>query len=110
MLSPLESTHDIAGVARQRHRKTAKQYEVIPDGGVAFIVQACGREAWTLDRLAEAGGKGVTPLERPAPRWSGYVYALRRKGVPIETIRQPHKGDYPGQHGRYVLGAEVRRV
>jgi hypothetical protein len=110
MLSPKESPQQIAGVSPKRHRKTAQQYEVIPELGAAFIVHASGREAWTLDRLVEAGRIGVTPIERPAPRWSGYVCALRRKGVPIQTIREPHKGDYPGQHGRYVLGAEVRRV
>lgn len=110
MLSPKESPRLIAGVSPKRHRKTARKYEVIPELGAPFMVHASGREAWTLDRLVEAGRIGVTPIERPAPRWSGYVCALRRKGVPIQTMREPHKGDYPGQHGRYVLGAEVRRV
>ncbi len=66
-----------------------------------------GREAWTLDKLAKAGESGVTPIERPAPRWSHYVYSLRGQGVEIETIREKHKGPYPGTHARYRLASKV---
>lgn len=69
-----------------------------------------GRDAWTLARLIEAGERGVTPIERPAPRWSGYVHRLRQAGLTIETIREPHSGTYPGQHARYVLRTPVRVV
>ncbi len=62
-----------------------------------------GRDAWTLDRLIKAGKGGVTPLEYPAPRWSGYVFNLRKLGLRITTIREKHGGSFSGQHGRYVL-------
>lgn len=62
-----------------------------------------GREAWTLACLMEAGEKGVTPLDRPAPRWSGYVYSLRKRGLVVDTLDERHAGPYPGAHGRYVL-------
>lgn len=62
-----------------------------------------GREAWTLACLMEAGESGLTPLDRPAPRWSGYVHALRRRGLDIDTVDERHAGPYPGAHGRYVL-------
>lgn len=62
-----------------------------------------GREAWTLRELLDAGQTGVTPNERPAPRWSGYVYRLRKRGLTIETLREGHAGAYAGRHGRYVL-------
>ncbi len=62
-----------------------------------------GREAWTLACLIEAGASGLTPLDRPAPRWSGYVYALRKHGLVIETVDERHSGPYPGAHGRYIL-------
>ncbi len=62
-----------------------------------------GREAWTLSCLVEAGERGLTPLDRPAPRWSGYVYALRKRGLAIETVDERHSGPYPGAHGRYIL-------
>ena len=65
------------------------------------------REAWTLHALVEAGDRGVTVRERPAPRWSGYVLALRRKGVPVETVPETHGGAFPGRHGRYRLAVAV---
>lgn len=69
--------------------------------GTRFIVK--GREAWTLKVLIEAGLIGITPLERPAPRWSSYVHKLRKRGLDIETQREGHDGAYAGRHGRYVL-------
>lgn len=67
-----------------------------------------GREAWTLAQLNNAGKKGVTPIERPAPRWSHYVMMLRRAGLDIETIHEKHGGTFAGTHGRYVLHTPVR--
>lgn len=67
-----------------------------------------GRYAWTLDALILAGEKGVTPIERPAPRWSHYVDILRdREGLVIETIEEKHGGSFKGWHGRYVLRSPV---
>ncbi len=66
-----------------------------------------GREAFTLDALIESGPNGIRPIDRPAPRWSGYVHKLRQAGLFIETVREPHGGDFPGRHGRYVLHTEV---
>jgi len=62
-----------------------------------------GRDAWTLHRLYEAGDKGCTPLEYPAPRWSAYVFKLRKLGLIIQTVRERHGGSFSGEHGRYVL-------
>ncbi len=66
-----------------------------------------GRFAWALREMIRAGSRGVTPIEQPAPRWSHYIYRLRREGVPIRTIPEKHAGAFPGQHGRYVLSAPV---
>jgi hypothetical protein len=62
-----------------------------------------GREAWTLACLMDVGERGVTPLDRPAPRWSAYVHSLRKRGLVIDTLDERHTGPYPGAHGRYVL-------
>ncbi len=62
-----------------------------------------GREAWTLAHLIGAGETGIIPLDRPAPRWSAYVHSLRKRGLEIDTIDEPHAGPYSGTHGRYVL-------
>ena len=67
-----------------------------------------GREAWALARLIEAGDKGVTPLQYPAPRWSAYVFKLRQAGLVIETVHEAHFGPFAGHHGRYVLRTIVR--
>ena len=50
---------------------------------------------------APAAGKcGVTPIDMPGPRWSGYVHNLRRMGLVIETIHESHGGPFPGNHAR----------
>ncbi|MCA3596225.1 MAG: hypothetical protein IOC63_20270 [Methylobacterium sp.] len=69
-----------------------------------------GRYAWTLARLIEAGARGVTPIERPAPRWSHYVMILRREGLNIETLDIPNSGPFKGTHGRYVLRTPCRII
>ena len=69
-----------------------------------------GREHWAADELIKAGPVGVTPIERPAPRWSAYVFDLRRMGISIETIHEPHGGAYPGNHARYVLRTPLEPV
>jgi hypothetical protein len=44
-----------------------------------------GRKAWALDALITAGFIGLTTLENPAPRWSHYIWLLRRDGFLIES-------------------------
>ena len=84
-------------------------YHIQPEGDEPFTIYAKGRDAWALDRLSEAGPKGCTPIEQPAPRWSSYVFNLRKQRVPIETLHEPHEGEFSGTHGRYVLRAVVRK-
>src|SRR5688572_8473158 len=69
-----------------------------------------GRFAWALHELIEAGAKGCTPIDRPAPRWSHYVHRLRRDGVAIETVEEKHGGPFSGRHGRYRLSSNVQVV
>jgi hypothetical protein len=76
----------------------------LPDGSQQSFV---GREAWTLRHLVNAGLTGVTTIDHPAPRWSHYVYKLRKAGLAISTDYEGHKGDFPGTHGRYRLETPV---
>ena len=69
-----------------------------------------GRDAWALGELISAGLAGVTPIERPAPRWSHYVYKLRRAGIHVETVDEPHGGAFAGHHARYLLKGALRVV
>ena len=89
--------------------KTGGLYHITPESGDTFAIHAKGREAWALDRLRAAGRKGCTPITEPAPRWSAYIHKLRERGVPIETLTEPHGGEFAGHHGRYVLRADVRK-
>lgn len=91
-----------------RDAKRAGLYQIHPEGGGGpFTVTVKGREAWALDRLAEAGSQGCTPITEPAPRWSAYVHRLRQRGVPIDTLHEPHGGEFSGTHARYILRARV---
>mgnify|MGYP005984461545 CR=1 FL=1 len=67
-----------------------------------------GRLGWTMHHLALAGPRGLSTLEGPAPRWSGYVHDLRKLGIPIETEMEPHEGAYKGHHARYRLACAVK--
>ena len=66
-----------------------------------------GRQAWALDALIRAGAIGCTPIATPGPRWSDYVFKLRRDGVAVETIDEGHGGAFRGTHARYVLRTSV---
>ena len=69
-----------------------------------------GRMAWALLRLVEAGPAGLTTLKQPAPRWSDYIFKLRKAGISIETETESHAGQFAGHHGRYRLLTSVRIV
>jgi hypothetical protein len=64
-------------------------------GDAGPVREVRGRYAWTLGQLLDSGERGVTPIERPAPRWSHYVHILRRQGLEIETVEERHVGPYP---------------
>src|SRR5690606_34989591 len=72
-------------------------------GATPFRVMVSGRVAWTILSLIAAGRKGCTPITRPAPRWSDYVFKARGLGFTIETIHEGHDGPFAGHHGRYIL-------
>jgi hypothetical protein len=80
---------------------------LLPDGGLITIR---GRDAWALLCLLDAGPKGCTPIDHPGPRWSAYVFNLRRAGLVIETLHESHAGPFAGTHARYVLRSEIEIV
>ena len=112
-LSPIDS-NGARCVPRERNRRkgdavmkrlslTVKILHVVPPANKTVI----GRDAWALQELISAGDRGCTPIENPGPRWSGYIHNLRQMGFRIDTIREPHAGEFPGQHARYVLRSRV---
>ena len=82
-------------------------YFVQSDSETDFSISVCGRDRWALERLIQAKERGCTPIDEPAPRWSGYVHNLRQMGVLIETVNEKHYGPFAGTHARYVLRCHV---
>ena len=81
---------------------------LLPDGKQ---VKVHGRDAWALLQLVNAGPNGCTPIDNPGPRWSGYVFNLKRNhGLAIVTYHEGHKGSFLGTHGRYVLVSDVQII
>jgi hypothetical protein len=79
------------------------------EGEDVRTITPAGRDAWALGELISAGAAGCTPIDHPGPRWSGYVFKLKRiYGLNIESITEMHGGDYAGKHARYVLRSKVQ--
>jgi len=95
-----------------RHAQVRREYDVMEgDGNTRRIIVRTKREIWALDELMKAGAFGCTPIDNPGPRWSGYVYKLKRNhGLSIQTVNEAHGGPFKGTHGRYVLRSTVRAV
>lgn len=85
-------------------KRLSVTFALKPDGAQQ---QVTGRDAWALLALRSAGKRGVTPIDTPGPRWSGYVFNLRRMGLTIETRYESHGEPFPGTHARYVLHSEI---
>ena len=84
------------------------QIHVTLEGGDApRTFKLKGRLGWAMAQLAKAGPHGITPIEHPAPRWSGYIHDLRNMGIPIDTEMVPHGGSYAGHHARYRLTCDA---
>jgi hypothetical protein len=79
---------------------------LLTDCGTRILVLS-GRDAWAMHELIRMGERGCTPIDNPAPRWSAYIFNLRKMGVTIETITEPHGGSFAGTHARYVLRSNV---
>jgi hypothetical protein len=74
-------------------------------------IRLVGRPAWLFDLLQCAGEQGVTTLQLPAGvRVSHYILILRRAGLVIESVREPHEGEFSGSHVRYVDRSGARII
>lgn len=78
------------------------------ENGIQILVLK-GREEWALSHLLAAGNGGCTPIDTPGPRWSDYVFKLKKRGIVIETVTEAHGGPYKGTHARYVLRSRIER-
>ena len=88
--------------------RTTVTVRIEPDGRE---IELSGRVAWMLRKLVEAGPRGLTTLDLQAgTRVSAHVFKLRRAGLSIGSKREPHGGEYPGQHSRYCLDTDVTLI
>lgn len=87
-----------------------RSFAVTNPGQEPFNVTLRGHNLWTMRRVITAGCIGCTPIDNPAPRWSGYVRNLREHGVAIDTLTEKHSGPFAGWHGRYVLLSRVEPI
>jgi hypothetical protein len=78
--------------------------------GSLRILELAGREEWALSHLLAAGDTGCTSISHPGPRWSDYVFKLRRRGIDIATLTEHHDGQFAGTHGRYILLSKIERL
>jgi hypothetical protein len=80
----------------------------LDDGTIRIFA---GRDAWTLRHLIAAGQAGLTTIDHPAPRWSHYVFRLRKAGLVISTVHEPHNtGLKPPSPTRRRRWHEVRTL
>jgi hypothetical protein len=87
-----------------------RHFEWTPEVGTLIYLAVPGRQGQALGELIHAGSEGITSLDAPAIRPSDSIFKLRRRGLAIETIYEPHGGEFPGSHGRYCLRSAVREV
>lgn len=95
------------GEGRRRAPTSALLLPPCFPGPGARYLDLQGRVAWALSQLHAAGEQGCTPIDTPGPRWSHYVYMLRREGIAVETVHETHGGTFSGHHARYVLRTPV---
>lgn len=88
-------------------RWTVASFTVRNPDAEPFTIAIRGRDRWALENLMQAGATGCTPIDRPGPRWSAYVFNLRGLGVLIDTNHEEHAGPFKGTHARYVLRSTV---
>jgi hypothetical protein len=93
---------------RVNHPKNDRQLHLIVELCDGRVIAFQGRDAWALNQLMAAGAAGCSTFDCPAPRWSSYVYRLRKLGTVIDTVREPHDGPFAGHHARYFLRTQIR--
>src|SRR6185437_1071317 len=68
------------------------------------------RAEFVLDELVTAGPAGLSKISYPGVNIGDAVLTCRKAGVQIETLHEPHGGEFAGHHARYVLRSRVVRL
>src|ERR1044071_8900120 len=105
---PLSQAGNLVSTGELPKRGRIRRNFRVFEGDQPRLVTIIGRDAWMLAKLVEAGSKGCTTLEQPAPRTSHYIWKLRHTyGIAIASIEEEHGGAYAGRHVRYILQHRV---
>lgn len=54
--------------------------------------------------------EGITSIDYPGVRVADAILKLRKAGVVVTTIHEPHGGEFAGRHARYILRSSVQRL
>ena len=100
----MENSKQTTKPINSNRRTDKRRISIANEGMENQTAVVTGRVLWALEALIDGP---CTPISRPAPRWSDYVFRLRNEGVVIETEFEPHGGQYPGTHAKYHLKSEI---
>ena len=100
----MDNTKHAINPTNSKRRTDKRQISIQNEGTETLETVVTGRVLWALEALIEGP---CTPISRPAPRWSDYVFRLRNEGVVIETEFESHGGQYPGTHAKYHLKSQI---
>jgi hypothetical protein len=89
---------------------SARRFAVFSGDGSMQILELDGRPGWALDEMINARAEGITAINYPGMRLADAVFKLRQAGLTIETIHEPHGGEFKGRHARYILKSRVERL
>jgi hypothetical protein len=90
---------------------TKKPQMTIRVEGTELPLTVNGRNAQTLQKLIDAGSRGITAFDfGPGVRLAHYIYRLRGFGLTIETEDENHGGVFSGSHAKYRLHSRVHII
>jgi hypothetical protein len=78
--------------------------------GTVYDFSVNGGDRRALESLIHAERRGCSCFSHSLQNWSVFIFRLRRQGIQIEVHIEPHFGDFPGTHARYVLVDKVVRL
>lgn len=85
----------------------------IPDPSTPLLgvrpLQLTKRATMFLEEMI-AKPEGITSIDYPGVRVADAILKLRKAGVDVKTIHEPHAGEFAGRHARYVLRSRVTRL
>lgn len=93
----------------ERPRPSYGRFQVLPQTGLPFEIDAEPAVAAMLDRLISAGGAGLAFITDLQEADKNLITKARRLGVQIDTSREPRVDGGRGHIARYRLMCNLAR-